>query len=65
MLTAYAISSVVLIVLRKLPAQALVIIGAGLFLVPVAIDSVLQSVVNATDSSLGRNLGPAWSGVGQ
>ncbi len=51
-LTAYAISSVVLIVLRKLPAQALVIIGAGLFLVPVAIDSVLQSVVHATDSSL-------------
>ena len=51
-LTAYAISSVVLIVLRKLPAQALVIIGAGLFLVPVAIDSVLQSVVNAADSSL-------------
>ncbi len=65
-LTAYALSSVVLIALRKLPAQALVIIGTGLFLVPVAVDSVMQSVVNATDSSLvGIWVQPGAESVGE
>ena len=65
-LTTYALSSVVLIVLRKLPAQALVIIGTGLFLVPVAVDSVMQSVVNATDSSLvGIWVQPGAESVGE
>ena len=65
-LTTYALSSVVLIVLRKLPAQALVIIGTGLFLVPVAVDSVMQSVVNAADSSLvGIWVQPGAESVGE
>ena len=65
-LTLYALSSVVLIVLRKLPARALVIIGAGLFLVPVAVDSVMQSVVNATDISLvGIWVQPGAESVGE
>ena len=65
-LTTYALSSVVLIVLRKLPAQALVIIGTGLFLVPVAVDSVMQSVVNATDISLvGIWVQPGAESVGE
>ena len=65
-LTTYALSSVVLIVLRKLPARALVIIGAGLFLVPVAVDSVMQSVVNATDISLvGIWVQPGAESVGE
>ena len=65
-LTTYALSSVVLIVLRKLPAQALVIIGTGLFLVPVAVDSVMQPVVNATDISLvGIWVQPGAESVGE
>ena len=65
-LTTYALSSVALIVLRKLPAQALVIIGTGLFLVPVAVDSVMQSVVNATDISLvGIWVQPGAESVGE
>ena len=51
-LMVYAISSVALIALRKLPAKPLLAIGVMLFLLPIANDFWMQSVANSTNASL-------------
>ena len=56
-LVAYALSSVVLLSLRRLPSRALVAVGVFLFLLPIAIDVWLQSLANAT----GDPLAGIWS----
>ena len=56
-LVAYALSSVVLLSLRRLPSRVLVAVGVFLFLLPIAIDVWLQSLANAT----GDPLAGIWS----
>lgn len=51
-LMVYAVSSLFLVAMRKLASKTLVVIGAVLFLVPIASDLVLQSIANATDATL-------------
>ena len=51
-LVVYAISSLFLVAMRNLASRTLVVIGAVLFLVPVASDILLQSIANATDATL-------------
>ena len=51
-LMVYAVSSLFLVAMRKLASKTLIIIGAVLFLVPIASDLVLQSIANATDATL-------------
>ena len=51
-LMVYAVSSLFLVAMRKLSSKTLVVIGAALFLVPIASDLVLQSIANATDAAL-------------
>ena len=51
-LMVYAIASVLLICLRKLPARVLIVLGVTIFLLPVASDSLAQSIANANNSDL-------------
>ena len=51
-LTAYAISAFVLLLLRRLPSRAMIVLGVLIFLASVLPSFLLQSWVNATDVSL-------------
>ena len=51
-LTVYAISSLFLIAMRKLPPKGLIAIGAGLFLLSVPNGFFVQHLANSTDASL-------------
>ena len=51
-LTAYAISAFVLLLLRRLPSRAMIMLGILIFLASVLPSFLLQSWVNATDVSL-------------
>ena len=51
-LTVYAISSLFLIAMRKLPPKGLIAIGAGLFLLSVPNFFFVQHLTNSTDASL-------------
>ena len=51
-LMVYAIASVILLALRKLPANGLIALGAVLFLLPIANDFWMQSIANRTDAPL-------------
>ena len=51
-LMVYAIASVILLALRKLPAKGLIALGAVLFLLPIANDFWMQSIANRTDAPL-------------
>ena len=51
-LTAYAISSVFLIALRKLPNRVLIFLGVALFLLSVACALLAQNIADTTDASL-------------
>ena len=51
-LMVYAIASVILIPLRKVPAKGLIALGAVLFLLPIANDFWMQSIANRTDAPL-------------
>ena len=51
-LTVYAISSLFLIAMRKLPPKGLIAIGAGLFLLSVPNFFFVQHLANSTDASL-------------
>ena len=46
-LMVYAVSSVILVSLRKLSSRALIIVGAAICLLPVAVDFSMQSIANA------------------
>ena len=48
----YASCSVILLLLRKWPAKMLIAVGAGVFLLPVASDLWMQSVVNGSQVDL-------------
>ena len=52
MLTAYAISSVFLIALRKLPNRALISLGVVVFTLSVATALLAQNIADTTDASL-------------
>ena len=51
-LMVYAIASVILLALRKLPAKGLIALGPVLFLLPIANDFWMQSIANRTDAPL-------------
>ncbi|MXY44541.1 MAG: DUF418 domain-containing protein [Dehalococcoidia bacterium] len=51
-LTAYALSSVFLIALRKLPNRALISLGVVVFVLSIACTLVTQSIASTTDASL-------------
>ena len=51
-LMVYAIASVILLALRKLPAKGAIALGAVLFLLPIANDFWMQSIANRTGSPL-------------
>ena len=51
-LMVYAVSSLFLVAMRNLAPRTLVVIGAVLFLAPIASDILLQSIANATDATL-------------
>ena len=51
-LTAYAISSVFLIALRKLPNRALISVGTAVFALSVACAIIAQNIADTTDASL-------------
>ena len=51
-LTAYAVSSVFLIALRKLPNRVLIFLGVALFLLSVACALLAQNIADTTDASL-------------
>ena len=51
-LTVYAISSLFLIAMRKLPPKWLIAVGAGVFLLSVPDFFFIQHLTNATDVSL-------------
>ena len=51
-LTVYAISSLFLIAMRKLPPKGLIAIGGGLFLLSVPNSFFVQHLANSTDASL-------------
>lgn len=51
-LTAYAISAFVLLLLRRLPSRAMIALGVGIFLASVIPALLAQSWVNTTDVSL-------------
>ena len=51
-LTAYALSSVFLIALRKLPNRALISLGVVVFVLSVACTLLAQNIANTTDASL-------------
>ena len=58
MLVVYAISAVILVGLRKLPAKALIAIGAVAFLLSVPNILLMQHIVDTTDVLLIGILGP-------
>ena len=51
-LTAYALASVFLVALRKLPNRALISLGVVVFVLSVACTLLAQSIANTTDASL-------------
>lgn len=51
-LTAYAVSAFVLLLLRRLPSRAMIVLGVLIFLASVLPSFLLQSWVNTTDVSL-------------
>lgn len=51
-LVVYALCSAILLGLRKLSPRALIVIGTGVYLLPIANDFWLQSIANATDAPL-------------
>ena len=51
-LTAYALASVFLIALRKLPDRALITLGIAVFVLSVACTLLTQNIANTTDASL-------------
>ncbi len=51
-LTAYAVSAFVLLLLRRLPSRAMIVLGVGIFLASVIPALFAQSWVNTTDVSL-------------
>ncbi len=51
-LTAYAISAFVLLLLRRLPSRAMIVLGVGIFLTSVIPSLLAQAWVNTTDISL-------------
>ena len=51
-LMVYAVSSLFLVAMRKLSARALIVVGAVLFLLPIANDILLQSIANSKDATL-------------
>ncbi len=51
-LTFYALSAFLLLALRRLPYQALIAIGVGLFLIPIIVDLYLQYLTNTAGASL-------------
>ncbi len=51
-LTVYALCSVILLALRRLPPRALIVAGVAMYLLPIANDFWMQSIVNATEAPL-------------
>lgn len=51
-LMVYALCSVILLALRRLPPGALSVAGVAIYLLPIANDFWMQSIVNATDAAL-------------
>ena len=48
----YAVSSLFLVAMRKLSARTLIVVGAGLYFVPIASDLLLQSIADSNDAAL-------------
>ena len=51
-LMVYALCSVILLAVRRLPSRALIVAGVATYLLPIANDFWMQSIVNATDAAL-------------
>lgn len=64
-LTIYALSALVLLALRQLPAKALIIIGAALFLLTAANGLLMQYIANAAAAPLAGLWKPAAAPLGQ